>query len=108
MALVDLLVKVDVNVHFRVFEVTLSFSQGNKLISSSVVLVGFLMGKTVEAIILWFRLIYLVVLFTPTLVVGVFINQTEGGLRRFWLHLLLRSLEAAGNFPYHEVLCQSA
>ncbi|XP_073390844.1 uncharacterized protein [Physcomitrium patens] len=52
--------------------------------------------ETVEAIILWFRLIYLVVLFTPTLVVGVFINQTEGGLRRFWLHLLLRSLEAAG------------
>lgn len=39
---------------------------------------------------------YLVALFTPTLFVGAFIHQTDGPLRRFWLHLLLRSLESAG------------
>lgn len=61
-------------------------------------LVGFLMGKTVEAISLLFRLMYLVALFTPTLFVGAFIDQTDGPLRRFWLHLLLRSLESAGKF----------
>jgi hypothetical protein len=69
-------------------------------------LVGFLMGKTVEAISLLFRLMYLVALFTPTLFVGAFIHQTDGPLRRFWLHLLLRSLESAGKFLMSWVFVQ--
>ncbi|KAG0574581.1 hypothetical protein KC19_VG273600 [Ceratodon purpureus] len=52
--------------------------------------------ETVEAISLLFRLMYLVVLFTPTLFLGALIDQTGGRLRQFWLHLLLRSLESAG------------
>lgn len=54
------------------------------------------MGKTVEAILLWIRVLYLLTLFTPSLLVGSFVDQTEGRLRRFWLRLLLWSLEAAG------------
>jgi hypothetical protein len=71
--------------------------EANELISAFVGIGWFLMGKTVEAVLLWFRVIFLVALFTPALVLGTFINQTDGPLRRFWLRLLLRSLEAAGN-----------
>jgi aarF domain-containing kinase len=52
--------------------------------------------ETVEAILLWIRVLYLLALFTPSLLVGSFVDQTEGRLRRFWLRLLLWSLEAAG------------
>ena len=63
------------------------------------------MGKTVETVLLWFRVIFLVALFTPSLLIGAFISQEDGLLRRFWLHLLLRSLEAAGNVLYSESIC---
>lgn len=38
----------------------------------------------------------MVALFTPALLVGAFVSDADGPLRRFWLHILLRSLEAAG------------
>ncbi|XP_024367568.1 uncharacterized protein [Physcomitrium patens] len=52
--------------------------------------------ETVEAVLLWCRVVFLVALFTPALLVGAFVSDADGPLRRFWLHILLRSLEAAG------------
>ena len=80
----------------------------NELISAFMGLVGFLMGKTVEAVSLLFRLMFLVALFTPTLVVGAFIDQIDTSLRRFWLHLLLRSLESAGKFLMFPSFCATS
>ena len=56
------------------------------------------MGKTVEAVLLWVRAFYLLALFAPCLLVGAFVDKDGGRLRTFWMHLLLRSLEAAGRY----------
>lgn len=55
------------------------------------------MGKTVEAVLLWVRVVYLLALFAPCLLVGALVEKDGGRLRTFWMHLLLRSLEAAGS-----------
>lgn len=61
-------------------------------------MVVFLIGKTVEAVLLWVRAFYLLALFAPCLLVGAFVDKDGGRLRTFWMHLLLRSLEAAGRY----------
>ncbi|XP_024526696.1 ABC1 family protein YPL109C, mitochondrial isoform X1 [Selaginella moellendorffii] len=53
--------------------------------------------KTVEAVLLFFRTLYLFALFTPALVLSMFAaDKPDSRLRAAWLYVLLRTLEYAG------------
>jgi aarF domain-containing kinase len=53
------------------------------------------MGKTVEAVKLMLRAMYLVALFSPCLIMGAFVEE-KSHFRTLWMHMLLRTLELAG------------
>ena len=52
--------------------------------------------SAVEAIILFFRAIYLAILFSPCIVMAPFANSLGVEFRKVWLHILLHTLERAG------------
>ncbi|CAI0467861.1 unnamed protein product [Linum tenue] len=55
-----------------------------------------LVYSAVEGVILLVRAFYLTILFTPSIVMAPFVDLFGPGFRRYWLHVVLRTLERAG------------
>ncbi|KAJ7515297.1 hypothetical protein O6H91_22G009700 [Diphasiastrum complanatum] len=83
------------------FHASFTFSHPNE---SSAVLVlnhtdnnkASVIGQTVETLMLIFRAMYLLVLFTPAFVLAIYADKPSSHIRAIWLGVLLRTLEHAG------------